>query len=46
MINMKTVAKVGKSGRAQIPNEIRVKMGIGAGDRLVIDILEVIKNDL
>ncbi len=43
MINMKTVAKVGKSGRAQIPNEIRVKMGISDGDRLVIDILEVIK---
>lgn len=40
---MKTTAKVGKSGRAQIPIEIREKMGISDGDQLVIEIEQVIK---
>jgi AbrB family looped-hinge helix DNA binding protein len=41
---MRTTAKVGKSGRAQIPFEVREKMGISEGDRLVIEIEQVIKN--
>jgi bifunctional DNA-binding transcriptional regulator/antitoxin component of YhaV-PrlF toxin-antitoxin module len=41
---MRTTAKVGKSGRAQIPIEIREKMGILDGDHLIIDIEQVIRN--
>ena len=40
---MRTTAKVGKSGRAQIPIEIREKLGISDGDQLVIEIEQVIK---
>jgi AbrB family looped-hinge helix DNA binding protein len=39
---MKTTAKVGKNGRAQIPYDVRMKLGIVAGDQLVVDILEII----
>lgn len=43
MLNVKTVIKVGRSGRAQIPIEIREKMDISDGDQLVIEIEQVIK---
>lgn len=43
MSKLKTTANVGKSGRAQIPMEIRKKMGIEDGDQLVIEIEQVIK---
>ena len=43
---MKTAAKVGKSGRAQIPISVREKLGIREGDQIVIDIEQVIKGSM
>lgn len=43
---MKTAAKVGKSGRAQIPISIREKLGITEGDQIVIEIEQVIKGSM
>ena len=40
--NMKATIKVGTSGRAQIPMNIRIKKHIREGDILVIDLKEVI----
>lgn len=38
----KTTMRVASNGRAQIPYDVRMKLGIDAGDQLVVDILEVI----
>lgn len=40
---MRTTAAVGRSGRAQIPIEVRKKLGISDGDQLVIEIEQVIR---
>jgi AbrB family looped-hinge helix DNA binding protein len=39
---MRTTARVGINGRAQIPFDIRQKLGIGDGDQLIIEIEKVI----
>ena len=39
---MKATIKVGTSGRAQIPMNIRVKKHIREGDILIVDLKEVI----
>jgi len=38
----KTVVRVGTNGRAQIPHDVRTKLGIKDGYRLVIDIEQII----
>ena len=40
--NMRTTIKVGTSGRAQIPMNIRIREHIKEGDILVVDLKEVI----
>jgi len=39
---VKTTARVGINGRAQIPFDIRQKLGIRDGDQLIIEIEEII----
>ena len=39
---MRTTIKVGTSGRAQIPMNVRIKENIRDGDILVVDLEEVI----
>jgi bifunctional DNA-binding transcriptional regulator/antitoxin component of YhaV-PrlF toxin-antitoxin module len=38
----KTTVRVTNNGRAQIPYDVRVSLGISIGDQLVIEILEII----
>lgn len=39
----KTTLKIGTAGRAQIPSDIREKLNISPGDRLIVDITEVLR---
>jgi len=39
---VRTTARVGTNGRAQIPFDIRQKLGIGDGDMLIIEIEKII----
>lgn len=39
---VRTTARVGINGRAQIPYDIRKKLGISDGDQLVIEIEKII----
>ena len=40
----KTTLKIGTAGRAQIPSDIREKLNISPGDRLIVDITEVLRD--
>jgi len=37
----KTPMRVGTDGRAQIPYDIRVKLGIEEGDRIIVEITDI-----
>ena len=39
---MKTTARVGASGAARIPYDVRVKLGIMEGDQLILEIKDII----
>ena len=39
---MRTTVRMSTNGRAQIPNDVRVKLGIKEGDSLVITIEQVV----
>lgn len=45
MINIEIPVKIGVSGRAQIPQEIRERLKIEQGDHLLIRIEKVIKGN-
>ena len=45
MTDIEIPVKIGVSGRAQIPQEIREKLGIEEGDYLLIKIEKVIKGN-
>ncbi|EQB67537.1 MAG: hypothetical protein AMDU2_EPLC00005G0373 [Thermoplasmatales archaeon E-plasma] len=42
---IQTIIKMGIAGRGQIPQDIRKKLNIHEGDRLIVDIREVLKGD-
>ncbi len=42
---MITTVKVGKQGRAMIPFDVRKKLNISEGNRLVVDIQQVIMDE-
>ena len=40
----RTTLKIGTAGRAQIPSDIREKLNISPGDRLIVEITEVLRD--